>query len=346
MARRPKARAPLDIALWWVLGFVLLVLAATLAVKYEFSPINRGGHTVTFEIKPGWGAARISEELAEQGLVRNPKVFTVYLRLKGIDREIGEGLYNLSPAMSALQIARRLEQGGRPLTVTVVIPEGWRASRVVARLVAAGFGDAHALDELIQHPGKLRPPYVPAGAGLEGYLFPASYRIPVRSTPAKILEMMLSRFNQEITGNVVDALQVRHLTVNQWVILASMVQAEAGRASEMPIIAGVFLNRLDRGMLLQSDPTVAYGLGENLQQLNRFAGDFQKDTPYNTYVHPGLPPGPIDSPGHAALQAVLNPQRSDPSGKAYLYFLHTPAGEFIPNVTLQAHQKAVQEYLR
>jgi UPF0755 protein len=329
-----------------VLGFVLLVLAATLAVKYELSPINRTGHASTFEVRPGWGALRISQALARQGLVRNAKFFTAYLRFRGIDREIGEGLYDLSPAMSAPQIAHRLEQGGRPLTVTVVIPEGWRASQIVARLVATDFGDAHTLDELIQHPGELRPSYVPQGNGLEGYLFPASYRIPVRSTPAEVIKMMLERFNQEITGNVVDALKARHLTVNQWVILASMVQAEAGKASEMPIIAGVFLNRLDQGMPLQSDPTVAYGLNESLQQLNRFAGDFQKDTPYNTYIHPGLPPGPIDNPGHAALQAVLNPQRDGPAGKAYLYFLHTPAGKFIPNVTLQAHEKAVQEYLR
>lgn len=302
-----------------------------------------------FEILPGWKATKIADQLAAQGLIRNAELFSLWLRYKGYDRSIGEGLYDLSPAMSAFEVAEELNEGGRPRVTTVVIPEGFRASDIVARLEGAGLGEAEAFTTLIQEPGELRPSYIPEEAGLEGHLFPATYEIPVHSTPAEALGLMLSRFELELTEEVKGMLEQQGLSVHEWVILASMVQSEAGKASEMPIIAGVFLNRLDQEMRLQSDPTVAYGLGKELPELDASEGDFtmEADHPWNTYTRAGLPAGPISNPGHAALQAVLHPQRLNDEGEPYLYFLHSRDGTiFRPNLTLEAHQQDVETYLR
>ena len=334
----------------WVLsalGVLIVLAAAALLVAYELTPVSATPSAVTFDVKPGWGGKEVAAKLHDSGLVRNGRIFELYLRARGLDRSIGEGLYDLSPSMNASQIAAALEKGGRPRTVHVVIPEGWRASRIAQALHDAGLGTAAAFAQLVRKPGDLRPGFVPAGAGLEGYLFPAAYDIPVKSSPREVLELMLQRFRQELDGPTEQQLRARGMSVHAWVTLASMVQAEAANAGEMPIIAGVFLNRLDLGMPLQSDPTVAYGLDIPLPKLE--ASDLQKDNPWNTYTRAGLPEGPIDSPGDAALRAVLEPVRTNDKGERYLYFLHAESGGktvFRPNTTLQAHNEDVRRYLQ
>ncbi len=334
----------------WVLsalGVLLVLVAVALGVAYELTPVSATPAKVTFEVKPGWGGKEVAAALQDKGLVRNARIFELYLRARGLDRSIGEGLYDLSPSMSAAEIAAALKKGGRPRTVHVVIPEGWRATRIAQALQQAGLGSAQAYMELIRHPGALRPAFVPADDGLEGYLFPAVYDLPVKSTPKEVLKRMVQRFRDVLDASTEQQLRARGMTVHAWVTLASMVQAEAAKPGEMPIIAGVFLNRLDLGMPLQSDPTVAYGLGVALPQLK--ASDLHDDNPWNTYTRAGLPKGPIDSPGNAALQAVLDPVRTDANGQRYLYFLHAQVDGktvFRPNTNLQAHNRDVRRYLQ
>lgn len=302
-----------------------------------------------FEVEPGWGARRVAEALEAQGFIRNALVFSWFLRYKGIDRAIGEGLYDLSPDLDMADIAAILVAGGRPRSTNVVIPEGWRARDIAARLEQSGFGSSSDLVTLLSSTTPDSPAYIPAGAPLEGYLFPAGYDIPLDSTPEAIITRMLARFNEEITPEVSARLEELGLTVNDWVTLASIVQSEAASAEEMPIIAGVFLNRLEDGNLLQSDPTVAYGLGKDLPDLSAPAGDFEQDHPWNTYLTPGLPATPINNPGSAALHSVLEPVRRNADGKEYYYFLHGyDNGEpvFRPNITLDDHNRDVQRYLR
>ncbi len=334
----------------WVLsalGALMVLVAAALVVAYELTPPSATPSAVTFDVKPGWGGKEVAAVLQREGLVRNGRIFELYLRARGLDRSIGEGLYDLSPAMNAAQIAAALEKGGRPRTVHVVIPEGWRASRIAQALHDAGLGTADAFLALVRTPGDLRPGFVPSADGLEGYLFPAAYDIPVESSPRDILELMLQRFRQELDGSTEEQLRARGMSVHAWVTLASMVQAEAANPGEMPIIAGIFLNRLDLGMPLQSDPTVAYGMNKPLPQLE--AKDLQQDNPWNTYTRAGLPRGPIDSPGHAALRSVLDPVRTNDRGERYLYFLHAESNGktvFRPNTTLQAHNEDVRRFLQ
>ena len=327
----------------------MLAGLAALIVAFELTAVSATPRVVTFEVQPGWDATRVAASLKEQGIIRSAPVFTLYLRWRGIDRSIGEGLYDLSPTMDAASVAAALAAGGRPRTVTVVIPEGLRATDVAERLEAAGLGGADAYRKLFREPGALRPSYVPGDQGLEGYLFPASYEFVAAAEPEDVVATMLDRFAEELDPATMATLQARGLSVHAWVTLASMVQAEAASDGEMPVIAGVFLNRLDIGMPLQSDPTVAYGLGKPMPELDAPAGDLLEDTPWNTYTRAGLPRGPIGNPGAAALRSVLEPVRRTEDGSPYLYFLHgTEDGGkvFRPNTNLSDHDRDVQRYLR
>jgi len=337
----------------WLTGLLVsLAIAGGLVLYWALGPVDASDPTpVEFEIEPGTGAATIARALEAAGLLRDARALLAILVLRGDQGRIGEGLYDLNRAMQPDEIADALVRGGRPRTHRLLIPEGLRAQRVAERVASAGW--AVAAEELLallrEPPEGLRPEGLPDGAGLEGYLFPASYDLPQGWNAGQIVAALLARFTRELDAGTRAALAEAELSVHEWVILASMVQAEAGNDGEMPIIAGVFLNRLSIGMALQSDPTVAYGLGKELPELSRPGGDFERDHPFNTYTRPGLPEGPISNPGRAALQAVLNPERSNERGQAWLYFMHGVDGGtpvFRPNISFEAHLRDVNRYLR
>lgn len=340
---------------WFAVLLTLLIVVvggAGVTAAFLLSAPSAAAGSVEFEVLPGWGGKRVAQELEAAGLVRSALAFEYYLRFRGLDTRVGEGLYDLDRTMTAREVAEALAAGGRPRVVSIVVPEGWRAASVVERLAANGIATREELAALVEDPGlELAPPYVPAGQGLEGYLFPAVYEVPLHATAEEALGMMVARFREEVARRegLADRLGDLGLTVHQWVTLASLVQAEAADVSEMPVIAGVFLNRLELGMPLQSDPTVAYGLGKPLPELSASSGDLQVDTPWNTYTRPGLPVGPIGNPGAEALDAVLAPERYAADGALYLYFLHGEDGGrtvFRPNTNLPAHNRDVDEFLR
>ena len=333
-----------------LLSLLSLVAVSLLYVRTLLSPVALANTQVTeFEVLPGWGANSVALALEDAGLVRNARAFSLYLRYQDLDRDVGEGLYSLSPSMAAKDLAATLVAGGRARTTTVLIPEGFRAVDIADTLSSASFGNPEVFQDLLGPSSFLKPEFVPAEASLEGYLFPAGYAIPVGSSPELAVTLMLERFERELTPELQSQLDTLGWSVHDLVTFASMVQSEAANAAEMPIIAGVFLNRLDEGMLLQSDPTVAYGLGKALPELDAVAGDMRADHPWNTYLYPGLPPGPISNPGRAALLSPFDPVRQTEAGEPYLYFLHGfDNGEkvFRPNTTLEAHNADVDTYLR
>lgn len=344
---RGRRRGPLSTLL-------LILLVATAGAGtwawWRLTPPDPTATTpVVFDVRPGWGGARVARELEEAGLIRDAWVFSVYLRLTGIDRTLGEGLYDLSPRFSAVRVARRLSEGGRPRVATLVIPEGYRARDVAARLEAQGVAPADEVMALVETPGPLAPAWLPDDATLEGYLFPDTYEVRLEADAADALAVMVDHFASRIDPDLRERLAAADLDVHEWTILASMIQAEAAGPEEMGIIAGVFLNRLDREMLLQSDPTVAYGLGKDLPQLSAADGDLRRDHPWNTYTRPGLPWGPIGNPGIDALRAVLDPERTAPGGEPWLYFLHgfdDGRPVFRPNTSLADHERDIDLYLR
>ena len=331
---------PWHIFLSVIVGLVVIALAG---VGYAWQQLSPTGVAKTvIEVKPGMGLGAIASALESAKLVRSADLFRLAARLAGADREVKEGYYDLDGSLGAVDIARKLSEGGRPRVVKVTIPEGWRYDEIAQRLEETKFGSRDAYLKLFATTAL--EPNAASAKNLEGFLFPATYEFRPEDTPEAITKTLLARFDREATPTRLERLRALKLSVFQWVTLASIVQVEAGNTEEMPVIAGVFLNRLDDGMPLGSDPTVAYGLGKKLPELSRPDGDFEKDTPYNTYTRQGLPVGPISNPGAAALESVLSAQRTAPSGKRWLYFLHGLKGEFRPNTDFQAHLRDTAKF--
>ncbi len=323
----------------WALALAAFALWLAAFFYYQ-AAIAPTGKTARVRIPEGAGAAEVGRILARKGIVRSERVFALLARVTKSERRIQSGVFRLS-GTGTWSVLRQLE-AARPLTVRITFPEGWRAVDYARRLSAHGFDGEGFLALAMNPPAELKPPY-DEGPTLEGYLFPDTYAVPLDAKPAEIVRMMLLRFERELTPEREARLSVLGLSVHAWVTLASLVQAEAGSEEEMPWIAGVFLNRLEIGMPLQSDPTVAYALKKDLPELDRGAGDFETDSPYNTYQNAGLPPGPINNPGAAALAAVLNAKRLSPNGKPYLYFFHAK-GKLYLNETFADHLRDLNRY--
>ncbi len=320
------------------LGLLGLLVALGVLVGgvalYIFLPTNAKKQTL--EVKPNMSIGTIASQLEQQGLVRNATAFRLVAQYVGTDRRIREGYYDLSGQQNILEIARAVGKIGRPRQITVAIPEGLRQSEIVTR-VASKISSLGELETAFRQTNLLE--FSKGAPNLEGFLFPATYQFRPEDNAQSIVKAMTKRFLAEITPARKASLEKIGLSIYQWVTLASIVQVEAGNAAEMPIIAGVFLNRLELGMALQSDPTIAYGLGKRLPELSRRAGDFESTTPYNTYKVRGLTPTPISNPGTQALDSVLNAKRNNSRGQEWLYFLHGKNGEFRPNINFANHQR-------
>ena len=330
--------------LWVLLGlFVVLLLAAAGAFWYLRGLTQpAGGGPYTLEVKPGDSLPAVARTLEEQGIVRNADALRFVMRQNGTAGSLKEGLYDLQGSLNVYQVAEKLAGPARIPVVNVTVPEGRRIQDLPPIFQKAGF-DAAGIRSALNDPslseyarGKQK--------NLEGFVFPATYEFRPQETPEKIVATMVERMEQEFTPANIAKAKGLGLSVRDWVILASMVQAEAANDGEMNIIAGVFLNRLDIGDRLRSDPTVAYGLGKDLPELDRSAGDFTKDTPYSTYTRPGLPAGPINNPGQAALLSVLAPERKLADGRDALYFLHGLDGKIYVNHDYPAHLRDIARY--
>ncbi|BDP43003.1 aminodeoxychorismate lyase [Deinococcus aetherius] len=332
---------------WWVwlllTLFVLLLLAAGGVFLYLRSLTGpAGGGPYTLEVKPGDTLPAIARRLEARGIVKNARALRFVMDRNGTAGRLKEGLYDLSGTMNVYQVAERLAGPARIPTVNVTIPEGRRIKDIPPIFEKAGFGAAEVQAAL--NDASLSPYARGKQKNLEGFVFPATYEFRVGQTPRSAVQEMVGRMEQEFTPANIAAAKRLGLSVRDWVILASMVQAEAANDEEMPIIAGVFLNRLRDGIALGSDPTVAYGLGKDLPELDRSAGDFTKDTPYSTYTRMGLPAGPINNPGQAALLSVVKPKRKMDDGRDALYFLHGLNGKIYVNHDYNAHLRDIARY--
>jgi UPF0755 protein len=266
------------------------------------------------------------------GVLRHPRLFALWARLTGADRHVHWGDFLVTTPLSPLDLLARLTT--RPDRLhTVTIPEGFSLREIVRTLAAAGFGAEESFACVLDDPDFLAAEDLPTG-GAEGYLFPDTYAFPLATPPDRMLGAMVRRFRDVFTPELqVRALRVG-LTPEEAVILASLVEEEAKRDDERPLIAAVFLNRLRHGMPLQSDPTVLYGRTSDDRTITR--ADLARPTPYNTYTIAGLPPTPITNPGRASLEAAVAPAAVD-----YLYFVARGDGSHEFSSTLAAHNAAV-----
>ncbi len=343
MTRLQGRRPGWQRALFWTILLLLVVVLGVAGYLYSLT-MSTGGKAYTLEVKPGDSLAAKANELQQRGVIKNADVLRLIMRQRGTAGKLKEGLYDIPADQSVFEVADDLAGNPRIPTLSVTIPEGKRLKDLPDIIAAAGLSNVAALKAALDDVA-LSPAAKAAGASnLEGFLFPATYPFRVKASAADIVGGLAERMTKEFTPQRVAAAKQLNLNVYQWVTLASMVQAEAANDAEMPVVAGVFLNRLRDGIALGSDPTVAYGLGKDLPELDRSAGDFTKDTPYSTYTRMGLPKGPINNPGEAALLSVLNAKRTTANGKAALYFLHGTDGAIHVNNDYAAHQRDIARY--
>lgn len=282
-------------------------------------PYNPNGAEQSFTVKSGESVPSIAIRLEEAGLVRSAAAFRTYLIYTGLDTSIQAGDYILSPAISIVDIAREL-QDATPEQVSFAILPGWRMEEIAGSLATSGLNVT--ADEFLAA-ARSTPPgldYLPASASTEGFLYPDIYILPRTITATELVNEFLHNFTLHITVDLREGFTRQGLDVYQAVTLASIVQREAVMAEERAQIASVFLNRLNIGMKLDTDPTVQYALGYNASQNTWWTNplstaDLQFDSPYNTYLYAGLPPGPIANPSLSALQAVAFPAETP-----YYYF--------------------------
>ncbi len=289
---------------------------------------------VCFEIPRGSSTQAVLRTLHRHGLLPWVNAGRLWLALAARGREPRWGRYCFPPRTRPVDALERVLEG-RVETVAVTLPEGLTAAETVERLLAAGIGTGPSWKRVLADPAPVRP-LAPRARSLEGFLFPDTYRFSPGLGAARAARHMVRRFQQ-----VWDEERTRAGSL--WaapydiVILASLVQAESGLPDELPLIAGVYRNRLRRGMLLQCDPTVIYALKLRGAWTGRLLRrDLALDDPYNTYRYPGLPPTPINSPGRLALRAALQPAHTP-----YLYFVARPEGGHTFSATLREHNRAV-----
>jgi UPF0755 protein len=319
----------------------VLAGVATLAWRHEMrrTRIAADAAPVRLVVPPGSSAEAIGRKLEALGLVRHPLVFGLLVRARGLGGELKAGEYALEGPLSLEQILDQLARGD-VVRKEVTIPEGRTLEETALLVAATGLDGSDFLEAA--HDTSLIHDLDPEATDLEGYLFPDTYEIPLAPDPARgLVERMVQRFRQVI-GPQLARIEEKGFTVREVVILASLVELETAAPEERPRIAAVFLNRLERGMLLQTDPTIIYAL----KQEGEWSGNIRRshlemDSPYNTYRHAGLPPGPIGSPGRESLMAVL-----EPADTRELYFVSRNDGTHHFSETLREHNRAVDRYQR
>jgi UPF0755 protein len=288
-------------------------------------------------IPKGASLATIGVVLAEAGLINEDVRFVALAKLSGLGGKLKAGEFRLATAMTPYQLLKDLASA-KAIQHAITIREGLRASEIGAVFGDGGWFDPRSFANLIVDRDFIEKQGLAGVSSLEGYLYPDTYRLTRDNRGAeRIIAMMTSRFHHVWNDLVAD---MEHKpNQEKTVILASMVEKETGAAIERPLIAGVFLNRLQLGMRLQSDPTVVYGLENFSGKIAR--RHLRTETPYNTYTIGGLPAGPICSPGREALLAVLKP-----TATKHLYFVSKNDGTHHFSETLAEHNSAVQRYQR
>ena len=322
---------------------LLALVVGALAAWAIYVPMGPAAGTsdddaIYVDIAPGTRSDAIATQLEGAGVLRSRYVFDLMRAVKGGKLIAGEYRFN-RPATASEVYARMVR--GDVYTIPVTIPEGYNIFDIAQAVAAAGLGSGEAMLAAERSQTALISDLSPNATSLEGYLFPDTYRFNRHTTPEQMVAAMVHRFRQVAAqpGLRPDGSGIE---MARTVILASLVEKEVNQDAERPLVAGVFTNRLAQGMPLATDPSVIYAaLLEGRYRGEIYASDLESQSPYNTYRHAGLPPGPICNPGVAALKAALAPTRTD-----YLYFVADAEGHSRFSATLKEHTQQVEAYRR
>lgn len=320
---------------------VILIAVAALFVRHVYSadlqPVSKVSKTSLFTIKSGESSTEIASSLKKAGLIRSSDVFEWYVSSKNVRAELQAGTYSLSPNMSVQDIVNLFVNGKVAADLVTILP-GQRIDQIRAALIKAGFAPA-AVDTALNPKNYVGNPALadnPSSVtSLEGFLYPDSFEKTATTQPQTIIQESLDEMAQHLTPRIKAAFAHEGLSVYQGVTLASIVEQEVSSVNDRNQVAQVFLSRLKAAMPLGSDVTALYGsimAGQNPPTITY-------DSPYNTLLHPGLPPGPISNVGESALNAVAHPANTN-----WLYFVTGDNGKTYFSTTLQQHQAYTQEY--
>ncbi|MBF0106684.1 MAG: endolytic transglycosylase MltG [Deltaproteobacteria bacterium] len=315
-----------------------VLLAAGICVGYHIreAALYKNPQETVIEIHKGLGPRAIAKKLAAQQIIRHWLDLEVYLRTKKKSHLLKAGEYVFEQGLSLESVVEKMVSG-KVRRYKVTIPEGYNLTDVCNLFAQKGLVDRDTCLQLTRRVDWLKDSS--AAVTLEGYLFPETYLYEKRTTPEELFKQMTAQFYKKLGEERFIKAKQKGLSVHDLVTFASVVEKETGLGSERPLIAGVFYNRLKIGMLLQSDPTVIYGISNFNGNLTR--ADLTTDSPYNTYTRPGLPVGPICNPGILSIDAVLNPTTTD-----YLYFVAKGDGSHYFSRSLAEHNRAVNDYQR
>lgn len=281
-----------------------------------------------FIIPKGESVRAIANQLEKEGLIRSSLVFFLIARYEGYAEKFQAGNFHLSPSMSARTIAETLTRGSEDTWVTIL--EGWRNEEIALELAKnLNIPEQEFLNN-----------------ANEGYMFPDTYLIPREASVSSVITMFENNFNSKVDETMKNDIKKQGYSLNDVVILASIVEREANAADDLPVVAGILRKRLEADWPLNVDASIQYALGYQQQEKRWWKrsltlNDLKLDSPYNTYTNKGLPPGPISNPGLAALKAVVYPKQTE-----YWFYLHDPKGGIHYARTNAEHEENISTYLR
>jgi UPF0755 protein len=304
-----------------------------LGLLWAAPPRQARTHNAVLEITPGTSVAEIARKLQADGVIRSSFAFRVLAKIKGVERSMRAGHYRIASGLWAWNVVDELHDG-QISTETITVPEGLNLKQVAELVEASGLVTREGFMEAARNPELLSQYEIP-GNTVEGFLFPETYTFAKGLAPRDIVSAMVQLFFDRLEG-LADRPNMAPEELKRRVVLASIIEREAKRSDEMPRIAGVFQNRLEKNMRLESCATVQYILGKPKERLR--LSDLRQPSDYNTYLHTGLPPGPISNPGLPALEAAFEPESHE-----YLFFFARKDGSqsHVFTQTYAQHQKAL-----
>lgn len=350
--RRP-VRKP-RVAMWSffiAVGLVLLVAGGALLYVWNgLRPVRAADTPVQITIERGMKAQKVSELLEQKGLIRDADLFNIWMKLSGEGSKFQAGVYELKPGMTREEIVAKFNKGDivAPATYRFTIPEGFTILQMAERLESAGHVKKDEFIQTVQNPDlwsgsdwtSLIPLDAPLRFALEGYLFPDTYEMKAGSTAADIVNRMLAELDRkldQLPDDWHEVMEERGLTLHDVLTIASLIEREVVVDKERPIVSGIIANRLEKKMPLQIDATIQYLLDKPKENL--LEQDLKVESPYNTYLNTGLPPGPIASPSFKSIEAALYPEKTD-----YLYYVTKKDGsnEHLFAATFKQHQRNIE----
>lgn len=288
------------------IGGIGLILCALIYFFSATSSVGNGENQVDFQVKPGWGSIVVISQLHKQGLIKSRTFFRLLLMLKGKSTKIKLGIYALNDGMSSGEIIDVITSG-RTKLISITIPEGYNNRQIGDVFTEKGFFKSRK--EFLEYASdqKILQKYKIAAKTTEGYLFPDTYSMPKGFSKSGVIEAMVKNFFKKVKD--IEGFPKSGKELQKLVILSSIVEREAQLKEERALIAGVFKNRLKANYPLESCATIQYLFEKPRRRI--YFRDLERPSPYNTYIHKGLPPGPISNPGLHAIKAAFKPEKTD-----------------------------------